>query len=135
MSAYEGLRKGTIKTGKIEFRQFFLFFLGKEALLRLSDGLPGQHYTIYERMFPFSHGVWKNRKCRLQDCFIIRLVMNTSGMDSRSVINPAIKQANSVMPDLIRHPVPAWIPAFAGMTTLRYLVAGVIVLSNIQIVK
>jgi hypothetical protein len=30
------------------------------------------------------------------------------------------------MPDLIRHPVPAWIPAFAGMTTLRYLVAGVI---------
>jgi hypothetical protein len=39
------------------------------------------------------------------------------------IINPAIKQANSVMPDLIRHPVPAWIPAFAGMTTLRYLVA------------
>ena len=30
------------------------------------------------------------------------------------------------MPDLIRHPVPAWIPAFAGMTTLMYLVAGVI---------
>ena len=35
-------------------------------------------------------------------------------------INPAMKQANSVMPDLIRHPVPAWIPAFG------YLVAGVI---------
>jgi len=31
------------------------------------------------------------------------------------------------MPDLIRHPVPAWIPAFAGMTTLMYLVAGVII--------
>ena len=49
-------------------------------------------------------------------------------------INPAIKQANPVIPDLIpadhgicdRHPVPAWIPAFAGMTTLRYLVAGAI---------
>ncbi len=31
------------------------------------------------------------------------------------------------MPDLIRHPVPARIPAFAGMTSLMYLVAGVIV--------
>ena len=49
-------------------------------------------------------------------------------------INPAIKQTNPVMPDLIpeehgifdRHPVPAWLPAFAGMTTLRYLVAGAI---------
>jgi len=30
------------------------------------------------------------------------------------------------MPDLIRHPVPTWIPAFAGMTILRYLIAGVI---------
>jgi len=30
------------------------------------------------------------------------------------------------MPDLIRHPVPSWIPAFAGMTILRYLIAGVI---------
>ena len=27
------------------------------------------------------------------------------------IISPAIKQADSVMPDLIRHPVPAWIPA------------------------
>jgi len=27
---------------------------------------------------------------------------------------------------LIRHPVPSWIPAFAGMTILRYLIAGVI---------
>ncbi len=44
----------------------------------------------------------------------------------RMVINPAIKQAYSVMPDLIRHPVPAWIPAFAGMTTLMFFVAGVI---------
>jgi hypothetical protein len=33
-------------------------------------------------------------------------------------INPAIKDTLSVMPDLIRHPVSAWIPAFAGMTTL-----------------
>jgi hypothetical protein len=38
------------------------------------------------------------------------------------------------MPDLIRHPVPSWIPApflrrgrHAGMTTLRYLIAGVII--------
>jgi len=31
------------------------------------------------------------------------------------------------MPDLIRHPVPSWIPAFAGMTILRYLIAGVII--------
>jgi hypothetical protein len=30
------------------------------------------------------------------------------------------------MPDLIRHPVPLWIPAYAGMTTLTYLIAGVI---------
>jgi hypothetical protein len=30
------------------------------------------------------------------------------------------------MPDLIWHPVPTWIPAFAGMTILRYLIAGVI---------
>ena len=30
------------------------------------------------------------------------------------------------MPDLIRHPVHTWIPAFAGMTILRYLIAGVI---------
>jgi len=26
-------------------------------------------------------------------------------------MNLAIKQVNPVMPDLIRHPVPAWIPA------------------------
>ena len=31
-----------------------------------------------------------------------------------------------VMPDLIRHPGPFWIPAFAGMTALTYIVAGVI---------
>jgi hypothetical protein len=30
------------------------------------------------------------------------------------------------MPDLIRHPVQFWIPAFAGMTALTYIVAGVI---------
>ena len=30
------------------------------------------------------------------------------------------------MPDLIRHPVPTWIPAFAGMTILSNLTAGVI---------
>ena len=30
------------------------------------------------------------------------------------------------MPDLIRHPVYSWIPAFAGMTIFRYLIAGVI---------
>jgi hypothetical protein len=31
------------------------------------------------------------------------------------------------MPDLIRHPVFIWIPAFAGMTTMGYLIAGLIV--------
>jgi len=30
------------------------------------------------------------------------------------------------MPDMIRHPVFFWIPAFAGMTTVGYLTAGVI---------
>ena len=33
-------------------------------------------------------------------------------------IKPAINYTNSVMPDLIRHPVVVWIPAFAGMTTV-----------------
>ena len=36
------------------------------------------------------------------------------------------------MPDLIRHPVPTWIPAFAGMTILRYLIAGVITRESIN---
>jgi hypothetical protein len=30
------------------------------------------------------------------------------------------------MPDLIRHPVYFWIPAFAGMTTVGYFTAGAI---------
>ena len=30
------------------------------------------------------------------------------------------------MPDVVRHPVLLWIPAFAGMTVLAYMVAGVI---------
>jgi len=33
---------------------------------------------------------------------------------------------SNVMPDLIRHPGQLWIPAFAGMTVLTYIVAGVI---------
>jgi len=36
------------------------------------------------------------------------------------------------MPDLIRHPVLSWIPAFAGMTILRYLIAGVITKKNVD---
>jgi hypothetical protein len=36
----------------------------------------------------------------------------------RSIINLAIKQVKLVMPDVIRHPVYFWIPAFAGMTAL-----------------
>ena len=32
--------------------------------------------------------------------------------------NLALKEANCVMPDLIRHPVTHWIPAFAGMTII-----------------
>jgi hypothetical protein len=31
-------------------------------------------------------------------------------------LNPAAGQPKIVMQDLIRHPVFAWIPAFAGMT-------------------
>jgi len=39
-----------------------------------------------------------------------------------------LRQLNisNVMPDLIRHPGQFWIPAFAGMTALTYIVAGVI---------
>jgi len=36
------------------------------------------------------------------------------------------------MPDLIRHPVQFWIPAFAGMTALTYIVAGVYCLTNFR---
>jgi hypothetical protein len=36
-------------------------------------------------------------------------------LQTRYVINPAIKVTSDVMPDLIRHPVYAWIPAFAGV--------------------
>jgi hypothetical protein len=39
------------------------------------------------------------------------------------------------MPDLIRHPVPTWIPAFAGMTILRYLIAGVISRKEVYILR
>jgi hypothetical protein len=46
----------------------------------------------------------------------------------RLLITPAIKPANSVMPDLIRHPVPDWIPAFTGMTILMYFIGGAIML-------
>jgi hypothetical protein len=35
-------------------------------------------------------------------------------------ITPAGKYIKNVMPDLIRHPVPYWIPAFAGMTAFGY---------------
>ena len=38
--------------------------------------------------------------------------------DGPELIEPAIHYTNSVMPDLIRHPVSVWIPAFAGMTTV-----------------
>jgi len=40
-----------------------------------------------------------------------------------------LRQANMskvVMPDLIRHPVLSWIPAFAGMTGLAFIIAGAI---------
>jgi len=32
----------------------------------------------------------------------------------------------AVMPDLIRHPVFSWIPAFAGMKILRRIIVGLI---------
>ena len=34
------------------------------------------------------------------------------------------------MLDLIRYPVQFWIPAFAGMTALTYIAAGVITTNN-----
>jgi hypothetical protein len=34
------------------------------------------------------------------------------------------------MPDVIRHPVFFWMPAFAGMTSLSYLTAGVIAVNT-----
>jgi len=37
-----------------------------------------------------------------------------------------LNMIEAVMPDLIRHPVFSWIPAFAGMTLFRYIIAGVI---------
>ena len=37
------------------------------------------------------------------------------------------------MPDLIRHPVFIWIPAFAGMTILGYVTAEVITLNECRI--
>jgi hypothetical protein len=37
-----------------------------------------------------------------------------------------VNMSKVVMPDLIRHPVLLWIPAFAGMTVLAFMVAGVI---------
>ena len=58
MAVYEGLGKGTIKTGKVRFRQLFLIFFRQTGFM-LSDSLPGQPYTIDERMFPCSQGVWK----------------------------------------------------------------------------
>ena len=39
------------------------------------------------------------------------------------------------MPDLIRHPVPFWIPASAGMTTVGYLTTGLMVLRLHQMLK
>jgi hypothetical protein len=42
------------------------------------------------------------------------------------IIRPASKYAKAVVPDLIRHPVPAWIPASAGMTKPEMFNAGVI---------
>ncbi len=33
---------------------------------------------------------------------------------------------SNVMPDLIRHPGKLWVPTFAGMTVLIYVIAGVI---------
>ena len=36
------------------------------------------------------------------------------------------------MPDLIRHPVFFWIPASAGMTTFRYLIAWLIIVKGLD---
>jgi hypothetical protein len=35
------------------------------------------------------------------------------------ITKPANKYAQAVMPDSIRHPLPAWIPAFARMTNFE----------------
>jgi hypothetical protein len=60
------------------------------------------------------------------DPVIVTAILDRLLHHSVVIINPAIKYANFVMPDLIRHPVSSWIPAFAGMTALEYLVAGAI---------
>jgi hypothetical protein len=36
-----------------------------------------------------------------------------------------VNMSSGVMPDLIRHPVISWIPAFAGMTGLALMFAGI----------
>jgi len=46
----------------------------------------------------------------------ISITGSTGGGSNSTFINPAIKYASPVMPDLIRHPGFVWIPAFAGMT-------------------
>jgi hypothetical protein len=77
-----------------------------------------------------SVGVGKNL------CNLKTRVFTLDGMSGkmRVIINLTTKQTYPVMPDLIpdeygifdRHPVPTWIPAFAGMTILRYLIAGIV---------
>ena len=62
-----------------------------------------------------------------EDHCLYSLLWQTVSYPKKAFINPAIKQTDFVMPGLIRHPVPAWIPAFAGMTTLMYLIVGVII--------
>jgi hypothetical protein len=44
------------------------------------------------------------------------------------LLNPTDTFTSSVMPDLIRHPVPFWIPAFEA--PVGYLLAGVIIFHN-----
>jgi len=70
-------------------------------------------------------------------CQVSGEIQSSLNHNRLAVITPASKHVKAVMPDLIRHPVQFWIPAFAGMTkkkqgmaALTYIVAGVISRSN-----
>jgi hypothetical protein len=66
------------------------------------------------------------------NAYLLHTLKSEKGLELSA--NTATRSAECVMPALIpdecgifdRHPVLTWIPAFAGMTMLRYYIAGVI---------
>ncbi|MDY6986727.1 MAG: DUF5615 family PIN-like protein [Thermodesulfobacteriota bacterium] len=51
-------------------------------------------------------------------CFFPLALVGNLGQRKETFYSSSNEIYDPVMPDLIRHPVSAWIPAFAGMTTL-----------------